>query len=99
MLQAVRRDLITMKKYFQECTIAKEIHLLNRLDEFPHFKDGSKRFSIVDLRGVHDDTLLHKLTLIHREFATHIKKDCQVRGYQSNNFDHISNAMLLLGVL
>lgn len=67
-----------MKTYFMRCSKAKESQLLKRLDCFPHFKDGAKRFSLVDLKTVHSGELLKELTVIHREFAVHIKKDCTV---------------------
>jgi len=67
-----------MKKYLLECPSAKETHLLQRLDEFPHFKDGSKRFSLADLLALHNDTLQPKLRQIHLEFSRHIKRECLV---------------------
>ena len=76
----MRKDLIVMKRYFMECPSAKETHLLKRLDEFPHFKDGAKRFSLADLMAVHDDSLLPRLRPIHQEFAMHIKRECKVSG-------------------
>lgn len=77
-IQTLRKDLLVMKTYFMRCSKAKESQLLKRLDCFPHFKDGAKRFSLVDLKTVHSGELLKELTVIHREFAVHIKKDCTV---------------------
>lgn len=67
-----------MKTYFMHCPKAKESHLLKKLDTFPHFKEGAKRFSLLDLKAVHSGDLLKELTAIHREFVLHIKKGCSV---------------------
>ncbi len=75
----MRRDLLVMKSYyFLHCRKAKEKRLLRQLDPFPHFKDGARRFSLVDLKAVHSGELLPMLTAIHEEYATHIKRECAV---------------------
>ncbi len=67
-----------MKTYFVRCPRAKESRLLMRLDRFPHFKDGAKRYSMADLLQVQSGDLLHDITAIHKEFVTHIKRECSV---------------------
>ena len=78
-----------MKMYFVHCPNAMELQLLKRLDPFPHFKDGAKRFSLLDLQAVYRGDLLKQLTVIHSEFAAHIKRNCTV----SPNF-HLSSSAL-----
>ena len=67
-----------MKMYFLQCPVAKEVQLLRRLDRFPHFRDGARRFSLMDLKEVHSGELLPDLTTIHREYAMHIRRECSV---------------------
>lgn len=76
--QTLRKDLLVMKTYFTHCSKAKELQLLKRLDSFPHFKEGAKRFSLLDLKAVHSGELLQELTVIHKAFVLHIKKECSV---------------------
>ena len=77
-LQTLRKDILVMKTYFAHCPQAKELFLLRRLDPFPHFKEGAKRFSLLDLKAVHTGELVKELTAIHRDFIFHIKKECSV---------------------
>ena len=78
-MQTLRKDLMVMKKYFLECPKAKESRLLMRLDHFPHFKEGHKRFSMQDLKAVQSGELLQEIHSIHGGFVAHIKKECSVR--------------------
>lgn len=77
-MQALRKDLLVMKTYFIYCPQAMEQQLLKRLDPFPHFKEGAKRFSLLDLQAVYNGDLIKQLNLIHSEFAAHIKRNCTV---------------------
>lgn len=60
------------------CSRAKETQLLKRLDQYPHFKDGAKRFSLLDLKAIHSGKLLPELMAIHKEYSAHIKSGCGV---------------------
>lgn len=76
--QTLRKDLLLMKTYFfVHCSQAMECQLLKKLDPFPHFKEGAKRFSLLDLKALHEGDLLKILKTIHREFSLHIK-ECSV---------------------
>ena len=82
-LQSLRRDILHMMKYLDQCESARESGLIERLDPFPHFKDTAKQFSMTDMELIRDGRLLPQLQQIHHDFGKHIRQVCRVSLWSS----------------
>lgn len=77
-LQTLRKDVLQMTKYLDQCELAKESGVTKLLDSFPHFKDTAKQFSMTDMELIRDGQLLPQLQRIHQAFTNHIRQTCKV---------------------
>lgn len=49
-----------------------------KLDPWPHFKDSSDMYSMKDLIGLQNGTLLPQVQAVHRMYTSHVHDECEV---------------------
>ncbi|XP_065889788.1 pleckstrin homology domain-containing family M member 1-like [Dysidea avara] len=77
-MEQLRKDFIIMKNFFVDCLMAKEQKLLQKLDQWPHFKESVKLFSIADLYNIATGDLMVQLKEIHEIYCNHITMTCHI---------------------
>ena len=82
-MQALRKDILLMVRYIDQCESAKESGLTKMLDSFPYFRETAKQFSIMDMELIRDNRFLPQLKAIHQAFSAHIRQICKVRQLES----------------
>jgi hypothetical protein len=77
-LQALRDELLLMKRYLIECKTAGEQRLLWLLKSRQHFVESAHLYSLQDLIDINSGELLPFITKVHEQFLNHIKEECKV---------------------
>lgn len=78
LVQRLRKELFSMKKYITVCRKASEQHFLLRLVNAPYLIDSPDMYSLQDLVDTNSGELPSKLGVLVESFSNHIKVECEI---------------------
>ena len=73
----MRKQILFMKCYFMSCKWAKKLRILQYLNRYQHFVEGSDLYTLDDLIQLGVGNLIHDLKEIMGVFRKHITEECE----------------------